>query len=187
MNVLIEGLSLLLKDNDDAQRPFSERVATWRSKTDEELSHEMGVLKHARSVWLLVSVIAWNAIALSTLGVIVNYLFRNDFQLTLGRLITIVVSWVTALFIVWVVASVFDRYAGFERWFKAFSLREKAGQESIERMEALLEMTQAYPEVKAYKDEVLKRRPLYSEDLRIMEEMGRLRRNEELLGKIQAL
>lgn len=187
MNVLIEGLGLLLKDNDDAQRPFSERVSTWRNKTDEELSHEMGVLKHARSVWLLVSVIAWNAIALSTLGVIVNYLFRNDFQLTLGRLITIVVSWVTALFIVWVVASVFDRYAGFERWFKAFSLREKAGQESIERMEALLEMTRAYPEVKAYKDEVLKRRPLYGEDLRIMEEMGRLRRNEELLGSIKAV
>lgn len=187
MNVLIEGLSLLMRDNDDAQRPFSERVNAWKNKTNDELSHEMGVLKHARQVWLLVSVVAWNTIALSTLGVIVNYLFRNDFQLTFVRLITIVFSWVTALFIVWLVASVFDRYAGFERWFKAFDLREKAGKESIERMEELLKMTRDYPEIKAYKDEVTKHRPLYSEDLRIMEEMGRLRRNEELLQEINAV
>jgi hypothetical protein len=185
MNVLIEGLGLLLKDNDDARRPFAEQVASWRSKSAEELDHEMGVLRHARGVWLLISVVAWNAIALSTLGVIVNHLFKNDFHLTFARLITIVVSWVTALFVVWLVASVFDRYAGFERWFKAFELREVAGKESTERMEALLEMTQQYPDIKAYKDEVLKRRPLYGNDLRIMEEMGRKHRNQELLARIE--
>lgn len=187
MNVLIEGLSLLMKDNDDARRSFTDRVSAWKNKTDEELNHEMGVLRHAREVWLFVSVVAWNTIALSTLGVIVNYLFRNDFQLTLGRLIIIVVSWATSLFVVWFVANIFDRYAGFERWFKAFELREKSGKESIERMEQLLEMTRKYPEIKAYKDAVIEKRPLYGEDLRIMEEMGRLRRNAELLHDIHAI
>lgn len=71
--------------------------------------------------------IAWQAIALTTLGHVVAYLFSDDFHLTLWRLAAIVGSWVGILFVVWLVASVFDRYAGFERWFKAFALREKAG------------------------------------------------------------
>lgn len=185
MNTLIEGLGLLLKDNDDAGRPFDERVALWRTKSEEELSHEMGVLKRARGLWLFVSVFVWQAIALTTLANIVNYLFRNDFHLTLGRLVTIVGSWIGILFVVWLVASVFDRYAGFERWFKAFSLREKAGKESVERMENLLAMTAQYPEIKAYKDAVLAHRPLYSEDVKLMEEMGLRRRNAELLGMLK--
>lgn len=184
MNTLLEGLGLLIKDNDDARRTLDERVALWRAKSEEELQHEMGVLHRARGVWLFVSVIAWQAIALTTLGHVVAYLFSDDFHLTLWRLAAIVGSWVGILFVVWLVASVFDRYAGFERWFKAFALREKAGKESIERMERLAELVARYPEIKAYKDAVLARRPLYSEDIRLMEEMATLRRNEELLGQI---
>lgn len=184
MNTLFEGLGLLIQDNDDARRTLDERVARWQTKSEEELQHEMSVLRRAKAAWLLVSVIAWQAIALTALGHVVAYLFSSDFHLTLGRLVAIVGSWVGILFVVWLVASVFDRYAGFERWFKAFALREKAGQEPIERMERLAELVGRYPEIKAYKDAVLAKRPLYSEDIRLMEEMATQRRNEELLGQI---
>lgn len=184
MNTLLEGLGLLLKDNDDARRPLAKRVAIWQAKSEAELQHEMGVLKRARGVWLFVSVFAWQAIALTTLAHVVSYLFRDDFQLTLLRLATIAGSWLGILFVVWLAASVFDRYAGFERWFKAFALREKAGKEPIERMERLAELVVRYPEIKAYKDAVLANRPLYSEDIRLMEEMATVRRNEELLNEI---
>jgi len=185
ITTLVDGLSLLLRDNDDSHRSFQERVALWRDKSEEDLNREMNVLRHARALWLFISVVAWNAISLTSLGFIVNYLFRNDFHLTLGRLVAIVATWVTSLFVVWLVANVFDRYAGFERWFKAFALREKVGKESTDRLEKLLILAQHYPEVQEYKAHVLAHRPLRSEDLRLMEEMGRQRRNAELLSELE--
>lgn len=39
---LLEGLGMLIKDNDDARRTPDERVAMWRAKSEDELQHEMG-------------------------------------------------------------------------------------------------------------------------------------------------
>ncbi len=187
MSVLIEGLGLLLKDNDDAKRSFDEQVALWKNKSATEVNQELGVLKNAKSLWLVISVMVWQVIALSTLAMIVNHIWQHDYIITFGRLLTVVVSWVTILLVVWMVANVFDRYAGFERWFKAFALREEVGPASVERLTALLDMAQQYPEILEYKNHVMARRPLRSEDLRLMEEMGRRRRSAELVHKLETL
>lgn len=182
-----EGLGLLLKDNEDMRRTLDERIALWKNKTEDEVSSETELLGHAKSAWLLVSVIGWNAIALTGLGFVANKLWENDYHLTLFRLFAVVGSWATILFIVWLVASIFDKHAGFERWQKAFASREPLGMESEAQMARIVELAHAYPSIRQYKEEVLKHRKLRHEDIVIMEEMGRQIKNEEHLTQLVSL
>ncbi|MCW1776951.1 hypothetical protein NB693_21570 [Pantoea ananatis] len=44
--------------------------------------------------------------------------------LTFSRIVIVVTSWVAILFVIWFIANMFDRTAGFERWLTAFNSRE---------------------------------------------------------------
>lgn len=181
---MTEGLGLLLKDNEDMRRTLPERLALWRNKSEEDVSNEIDLLDHAKSAWFFLSVVGWNVAALTGLGYVVNKLWANDFQMTLMRLFIVLFSWVSILFIVWLVANVFDKHAGFERWQKAFACREPLGEESEAQMARVVALVEQYPDIRQYKDDVLKNRVLRHEDLVLMEEMGRQHKHAEYSSEL---
>jgi hypothetical protein len=186
MIALFKGLGLLLQDNELYNSPFEKQVAHWKHLSEEQIREEVAVLAKAKCQWLISSIIGWQAASLLILGLISNYLWRDDFHITFTRVVIIFGSWVSILFVIWFMANMFDQTAGFERWMKAFNSRARitSDADSVENVADALEMLQHYPEVLDYKQAVSAKRELRHEDIRIMRELGRMRQHSELVGKL---
>ncbi|MCI2261539.1 hypothetical protein M3S04_10045 [Xanthomonas sp. PPL139] len=186
MFALFKGLGLLLEDNALHQRSFPEQVAHWQHKSEAQIRDEVALLAKAKQQWLVASIIGWQAISLILLGVITAQLWQHDYHLTFSRIVIVVTSWVAILFVIWFIANMFDRTAGFERWLTAFNSREplSADADTVECVADALNMARKYPEILAYKREVVANRELRHEDIRIMREMGRIRLHAELVASL---
>ena len=186
MIALFKGLGLLLQDNELYRSPFEKQVEHWKNLSDAQIREEVGVLAKAKCQWLMASIVLWQAVSLLILGLITNYLWSDDYHITFTRVVVVLGSWVSILFVIWFMANMFDHTAGFERWMKAFNSRARisADADSVETVADALEMAQHYPEVLDYKQAVAARRELRHEDIRIMRELGRMRQHSELVGKL---
>ncbi|MGB3393299.1 MAG: hypothetical protein WA956_07320 [Stenotrophomonas sp.] len=186
MVALFKGLGLLLQDNELYRSPFEKQVEHWQNLGDEQIREEVGVLARAKCQWLVTSIVLWQAASLLVLGLITNYLWSDDYHITFTRVVIVLGSWVSILFVIWFMANMFDHTAGFERWMKAFNSRARisADADSVETVAEALAMAQHYPEVLDYKQAVTARRELRHEDIRIMRELGRMRQHSELVGKL---
>lgn len=180
---LFQGLGLLLKDNALHRQPFDEQVAHWRGKTDAQIDEEVELLSVAKKQWVVASIIGWQAISLVLLGVIAHQLWQDDFHITFSRVVIVLTSWVSILFVLWFIADLFDHSAGFERWLRAFNSRARLAPDAdtVECVAEALDMARRYPEVLRYKQQVMEHRDLRHEDIVNMREMGRLRRYTELV------
>lgn len=186
MIALFKGLGLLLQDNELYRSPFERQVAHWRSLSEQQIREEVAVLAKAKAQWLVASIVGWQAASLLILGLIANYLWRDDFHITFTRVVIVLGSWVSILFVIWFMANMFDHQAGFERWMKAFNSRARisCNADSVECVADALGMAEHYPEVLDYKQAVTARRELRHEDIRIMYEIGRLKQHSELVGRL---
>ena len=120
------------------------------------------------------------------LGLITNYLWRDDYHITFTRVVVVFGSWISILFVIWFMANMFDRTAGFERWMKAFNSRARISSkaDSVEHVAEALDLAEHYPEVLDYKQAVTAKRELRHEDIRIMTEIGRMKQHSELVGRL---
>jgi hypothetical protein len=186
MIALFKGLGLLLQDNELYNSPFEKQVAHWKSLSEEQIRKEVSVLAKAKSQWLVASIIGWQAASLLILGLITNYLWRDDFQISFTRIVIVFGSWVSILFVIWFMANMFDHTAGFERWMKAFNSRARISSDAdtVDDVSDALVMLEHYPEVLDYKQAVSAKRELRHEDIRIMLELGRMRQHSELVGRL---
>ncbi|WP_241688469.1 hypothetical protein [Pseudoxanthomonas composti] len=189
MIALFKGLNLLLEDNGFDRDPFDVQVEHWRNKSEQDIQEELGLLRVAKSQWIVASVVGWQVISLTVLAVIANNLWQHDFTISLGKLAIIAGSWVSILFVLWFIANMFDKQAGFERWMRAFNMRAPLSPDAdtVESVFDALHMAEDYPEVLAYKQAVMSRRQLRHEDIRIMREMGRMRYHAKLVGSLNDL
>ncbi|MGN0859310.1 MAG: hypothetical protein ACI4NW_09095, partial [Stenotrophomonas sp.] len=108
MVALFKGLGLLLQDNELYRAPFEKQVAHWKAKSEAQLHEEVELLGKAKCQWLMASIVLWQAAALLILGLITNYLWRDDFHLTFTRVVIVFGSWVSILFVIWFMANMFD-------------------------------------------------------------------------------
>ncbi|MGV8961041.1 MAG: hypothetical protein ACOH1V_11775 [Stenotrophomonas sp.] len=186
MIALFKGLGLLLRDNELYNSPFDRQVAHWKNLSEEQIRSEVALLAKAKSQWLVASIIGWQAASLLILGLITNYLWRDDFQISFTRVVIVFGSWVSILFVIWFMANMFDHTAGFERWMRAFNSRARISSDfdSVETVADALKMVKHYPEVLDYKQAVSAKRELRHEDVVIMCELGRMRQHSELVGKL---
>jgi hypothetical protein len=186
MIALFKGLGLLLRDNELYHSPFDKQVAHWRNLSEQQIRDEVAVLAQAKCQWLIASIIGWQAASLLILGLIANYLWRDDYHITFTRVVVVFGSWVSILFVIWFMANMFDQQAGFERWMKAFNSRARitSKADSVECVAEALDLAEHYPEVLDYKQAVTSRRELRHEDIRIMTEIGRMRQHSELVGRL---
>jgi len=186
MIALFKGLGLLLQDNELYGSPFEKQVAHWRNKSEQQIREEVAVLAKAKGQWLMASIVGWQAASLLILGLISNYLWKDDFHITFTRVVIVLGSWVSILFVIWFMANMFDHKAGFERWMKAFNSRARitADADTVECVAEALDMAQHYPEVLDYKQIVSAKRELRHEDIRIMREIGRMKQHTELVGQL---
>jgi len=186
MIALFKGLGLLLQDNELYGSPFEKQVAHWRNKSEQQIRDEVATLAKAKGQWLMASIVGWQAVSLLILGLIANYLWKDDFHITFTRVVIVFGSWVSILFVIWFMANMFDHTAGFERWMKAFNSRARitSDADTVECVAEALDMAQLYPEVLDYKQAVTARRELRHEDIRIMREIGRMKQHSELVGQL---
>ncbi|MBN6150735.1 hypothetical protein JR065_10315 [Xanthomonas sp. AmX2] len=186
MVALFKGLGLLLEDNALHREPFPAQVAHWQHKSEHQLQAEVELLAKAKEQWLVASIIGWQAISLVLLGVITNQLWQHDYHVTFSRIVIVFSSWVAILFVLWFIANMFDRTAGFERWLTAFNSRAylSSDADTVECVADALNMARKYPEILEYKREVVANRELRHEDIRIMREMGRIRLHAELVAAL---
>jgi len=186
MIALFKGLGLLLEDNELYHSPFEKQVDHWKKLSDQQIREEVSLLAKAKCQWLIASIVLWQASSLLILGLITNYLWRDDFHITFTRVVIVVGSWVSILFVIWFMANMFDRTAGFERWMKAFNSRARISSDadSVDEVAEALEMAKHYPEVLDYKQAVTANRELRHEDIRIMRELGRMRQHSMLVGEL---
>ncbi len=186
MIALFQGLGLLLKDNELHRQPFEDQIAHWRDKTDRQIDEEVELLGVAKRQWVVSSIIGWQAISLVLLGVITHQLWQHDYHVTFSRIVIVLTSWVSILFVMWYIADLFDHSAGFERWLRAFNSRARLtpDADTVECVADALEMSRRYPEVLRYKQDVTRHRELRHEDIVIMREMGRLRQHSELVREL---
>ena len=186
MIALFKGLGLLLQDNELYSSPFEKQVEHWKNLEEDQIREEVALLAKAKCQWLVASIVLWQAASLLILGLITNYLWRDDFQITFTRIVIVFGSWVAILFVIWFMANMFDRTAGFERWMKAFNSRARISNDadSVDDVAEALQMLEHYPEVLDYKQAVSARRELRHEDIRIMLELGRMRQHSELVGRL---
>ena len=186
MIALFQGLGLLLRDNELYSSPFEKQVQHWKGLSEEQIRGEVALLAKAKCQWLIASIVLCQASSLLILGLITNYLWRDDFHITFTRVVIVFGSWISILFVIWFMANMFDHTAGFERWMKAFNSRARISNDadSVDEVAEALEMAKHYPEVLDYKQAVSARRELRHEDIRIMRELGRMRQHTELVGKL---
>lgn len=186
MIALFKGLGILLRDNELYSSPFDKQVAHWRNLSEQQIRDEVAVLAQAKCQWLIASIVGWQAASLLILGLIANYLWRDDLHITFTRVVVVFGSWVSILFVIWFMANMFDQQAGFERWMKAFNSRARISSkaDSVEHVAEALELAEHYPEVLDYKQAVTAKRELRHEDIRIMTEIGRMKQHSELVGRL---
>ena len=128
--------------------PFDKQVAHWRNLSEQQIRDEVAVLAQAKCQWLIASIVGWQAASLLILGLIANYLWRDDFHITFTRVVIVFGSWVSILFVIWFMANMFDQQAGFERWMKAFNSRaHQFKADSVEHAAEALDLAEHYPEV----------------------------------------
>ena len=154
--------------------------------SEQQIRDEVAVLAQAKCQWLIASIVGWQAASLLILGLIANYLWRDDFHITFTRVVVVFGSWVSILFVIWFMANMFDQQAGFERWMKAFNSRARISSkaDSVEHVAEALDLAEHYPEVLDYKQAVTAKRELRHEDIRIMTEIGRMKQHSELVGRL---
>ncbi len=179
---LIDGLSLLLRDNARRREPIERQAHYWMNLREQDIQGELELLTRAKTQWFYGSVVAWQIISIAACAVVADMLWARSFTLEFSGLLLILGTWVGTLFLVWLVASLFDRQAGFERWFEAFKSRAPLSpdSDSAQTVSETLDMVRAYPSVLRYEQGVLAHRRLRHEDLRIMREMGLALRHEDL-------
>lgn len=189
MIALFKGLGLLLQDNELYSGPFEKQVEHWKNLSDEQIREEVGILAKAKCQWLMASIVLWQAASLLILGLVTNYLWSDDYHITFTRVVVVVGTWVSILFVIWFMANMFDHTAGFERWMKAFNSRARVSRDadSVEEVAQALEMARQYPEVMDYKQEVMSKRELRHEDIRIMRELGRIRQHSALVVQLNQM
>ena len=189
MIALFQGLGLLLRDNELYSSPFEKQVQHWKGLSEEQIRGEVALLAKAKCQWLIASIVLWQASSLLILGLITNYLWRDDFHITFTRVVIVFGSWISILFVIWFMANMFDHTAGFERWMKAFNSRARVSHDadSVEEVAQALEMARQYPEVMDYKQEVMSKRELRHEDIRIMRELGRIRQHSALVVQLNQM
>jgi hypothetical protein len=189
MSDLFKGLNLLIADNELHRKPLDQQAAYWLSKTDRGIEHEIHLLDVAKGQWLAGSVIVWLGASLTALAIIADNLWEHSYNPSFAKIILVLLIWVAMLFVLWLIAQIFDQKAGFSRWVTAFSSREPVTSESdsVEQVQEALEYARTYPEILDYKQRVVARRPLRHEDIRIMREMGRQRRHAELARELTQL
>lgn len=112
MIALFKGLGILLRDNELYSSPFDKQVAHWRNLSEQQIRDEVAVLAQAKCQWLIASIVGWQAASLLILGLIANYLWRDDFHITFTRVVVVFGSWVSILFVIWFMANMFDQQAG---------------------------------------------------------------------------
>ena len=146
MIALFKGLGILLRDNELYSSPFDKQVAHWRNLSEQQIRDEVAVLAQAKCQWLIASIVGWQAASLLILGLIANYLWRDDFHITFTRVVVVFGSWVSILFVIWFMANMFDQQAGFERWMKAFNSRARitSSADSVECVADALGMTRVF-------------------------------------------
>lgn len=187
---LIQGLGLLLQDNALHREPVATQAAFWREKSDRDIEDEISLLGVAKGQWLGASIVGWLALSLTGLAVVTHALWQDDrFVFSPTKVLLVLGAWVSMLFVLWLIASLFDKKAGFERWLTAFNSRApiSADADSIEVVSETIELAQRYPDVLAYKQRVSAQRPLRHEDIRLMRELGRQRRHAELVQQLNQL
>jgi len=189
MSNLFKGLNLLLSDNELHRKPLQEQAAYWLTKSDRGIEHEVHMLDTAKSQWLAGSVIVWLGASLTALAIIADNLWEHSYNPSFPKIVLVLLIWLAMLFVLWLIAQVFDQKAGFARWVTAFASREPVTSESdsVEQIQEALDMARRYPEVLEYKQRVTARRPLRHEDIRIMREMGRQRRHAEIARELTEL
>ncbi|MFT4198992.1 MAG: hypothetical protein QM601_14010 [Pseudoxanthomonas sp.] len=189
MSKLFKGLGLLMDDNALHHKPLAEQAAHWSAKSDRAIEHEIHLLDIAKGQWLAGSVIAWLGVSLTALAIIADNLWEHSYNPSFAKIVLVLIIWVAMLFVLWLIANVFDQKAGFARWFSAFASRAPLTRDSdsLEEVAETIELAKRYPDVMAYKLGVSAKRPLRHEDLRIMREMGRQHRHAELARELEAL
>jgi hypothetical protein len=189
MSDLFKGLNLLIGDNELHRKPLKQQAAYWLSKTDRGIEHEIHLLDIAKGQWLALSVMVWLGGSLTALAVIADNLWEHSYNPSFPKIVLVLLIWLAMLFVLWLIAQVFDQKAGLSRWVTAFSSREPVTSESdsVEQIQEALEYARVYPEILDYKQRVVARRPLRHEDIRIMREMGRQRRHAEIARELTQL
>jgi len=189
MSQLFKGLGLLISDNELHRKPLEQQAAYWLSKSDRGIEQEIHLLDVAKGQWLAGSVMIWLLASLTALAIIADNLWEHSYNPSFPKIILVLLIWVGMLFVLWLIAQVFDQKAGLSRWVTAFASREPigGGYDSVEELQEVLELARAYPEVLEYKQRVVARRPLRHEDIRIMRQMGRQRRHAELARELTML
>lgn len=191
MSKLFKGLRLLLSDNDLQRKPLDEQAAHWMAKTERDIQHEGELIETAKHQWFAGVVMIWLGISLTALALIADNLWQHSYNPSFPKILLVMLIWVGLLFVLWLIARIFDRSAGLARWVTAFNSRAPLGSmdNSLEQVEEALEFVRQYPDVLAYKQHVTTARYLRQEDIRIMLAMGRRHRQaaaEQSLSDLQA-
>ena len=76
----------------------------WRSLSEQQIRDEVAVLAQAKCQWLITSIVGWQAASLLILGLITNYLWRDDYHITFTRVVVVFGSWISILFVIWFMA-----------------------------------------------------------------------------------
>lgn len=189
MKTLITGLSILLRDNARQREPIDKQAAYWEARGEQEILDEVTLLNRAKQHWLIASVLLWLAISVGICAVIAdNLIWTDTFELTFSGLLLVIITWFALMLALWMIASVFDKHAGFERWLEAFRIRAPVSPDadSVQTLTQALEMARRYPEVLRYEHAVVARRRLRHEDIRLMREMGAAIQHREITSKLSS-
>ncbi|SEL58011.1 hypothetical protein SAMN05428989_1976 [Pseudoxanthomonas sp. GM95] len=178
MSQLFKGLQLLLADNDLQRKPLDEQAAQWRQKSERDIEVESELIETAKGQWLAGSVMLWLGVSLTALAVIADNLWEHSYNPSFPKIVLVLLIWVGMLFVLWLIAQMFDQTAGFARWVRAFSSRSPLAEmdDSLEQVQEALALARTYPDVLAYKQQIVASRRLRQEDIRIMRDMGRRHR-----------
>ncbi|MDF1485167.1 hypothetical protein PY257_08235 [Ramlibacter sp. H39-3-26] len=189
MTPLIEGLGLLLRDNARRREPLEQQARYWMALREQDIEEELNLLAEAKKRWFYASVFLWQVIAIVACGIVADALWSRSFHLTFLGVVQILATWGSTLFLTWLVASLFDKHAGFERWFAAFQSRAplSAESDSAEAVADALQLARIYPEVLRYEQGVLSHRALRHEDVHIMRAMGAALRHRDLTRELTAM
>jgi len=148
MSQLFKGLGLLISDNELHRKPLEQQAAYWLSKSDRGIEQEIHLLDVAKGQWLAGSVMIWLLASLTALAIIADNLWEHSYNPSFPKIILVLLIWVGMLFVLWLIAQVFDQKAGLSRWVTAFASREPigGGYDSVEELQEVLELARAYPE-----------------------------------------
>lgn len=184
MIVLFKGLGILFCDNEFYSSLFDKQVVYWCNFSEQQICDEVVVLVQVKCQWLIVLIVGWQVVLLLIFGLIVNYLWCDDFYIIFICVVIVFGFWVLILFVIWFMVNMFDQQVGFECWMKVFNscvcISFKV--DSVEYVVEVLDLVEYYLEVLDYKQVVSVRCELCYEDICIMIEIGWMKQYFELVG-----